>query len=68
MRVSRSSAVFMAATLQYLVAEVLELAGEEAKNHRKNRITPLMLKDCLQNDSDISKLFKNVTLGTMAVL
>lgn len=49
-RVSPSAAVYMAAVLEYLTAEVVELAGTVCKGEKKARITPRMLKTSISND------------------
>lgn len=49
-RVGVGSAVYMAATLEYLAAELLEIAGNEAMRDKKKRITPLAIKRSLKTD------------------
>ncbi len=39
-RVGQSGAIFMAATLDYLIQELLELSGEITKQHNKKLISP----------------------------
>jgi histone H2A len=39
-RVSANAAVYLAATLEYLCAEMVEIAGNIAHDRRKTRITP----------------------------
>lgn len=49
-RVGLGSAIYLAATLEYLTAEMLEIAGTDAINDHKKRITPLNIKRALKND------------------
>eukprot|EP00178_Gracilaria_changii_P015899 TRINITY_DN4469_c0_g1_i1.p1 TRINITY_DN4469_c0_g1~~TRINITY_DN4469_c0_g1_i1.p1 ORF type:complete len:111 (-),score=7.20 TRINITY_DN4469_c0_g1_i1:49-381(-) len=49
-RVGVGSAIYMAATLEYLTAELLEIAGNDATRDHKKRITPLNIKKSLKSD------------------
>jgi histone H2A len=40
MRIGIGAAVYLAAVLEYLSAELLELSGKAAKDHKKKRIIP----------------------------
>ena len=62
-RVGVGSAIYLAATLEYLTAELLEIAGNEAKSDHKKRITPMNIKRCLKNDEEMNKMLQNVTIG-----
>ncbi|KAI6172970.1 Histone H2A [Aphelenchoides besseyi] len=67
-RIGNGAAVFMAAALEYLVAEILELGGNAAKDNRKVRINPRHLVLAIRNDDEISKLLRNVTIAEGGVL
>jgi len=67
-RISSGAAVYMAATLEYLCAEVLELAGNAAKEHRKTRIVPRYIQLAIRNDEELSKLLSQVTIASGGVL
>jgi histone H2A len=49
-RVGVGSAIYMAAVLEYLTAELVEIAGNSAKGEGKKRITPLAIKNALKGD------------------
>ena len=42
-RISKGAPVYMAAVLEYMAAEILEIAGNIAKREKKVRITPRMI-------------------------
>ncbi len=56
----------MAAVLEYLTAELVEIAGNSAKNEGKKRITPLAIKNALKGDDEFKKLLENVTIGLLS--
>ena len=62
-RVSQGAAVFMAATLEYLTAETLELASKTVAKGASRRITPRALCLAIRHDADLGSLLQNVTIS-----
>ncbi|KAG5679968.1 hypothetical protein PVAND_009503 [Polypedilum vanderplanki] len=61
-RVSVGSAVYCSAILEYLVAEILELASNAARENNRTRITPRHLNLAIRNDEELSRLVGNQTV------
>lgn len=61
-RISAGAAVYLAAALEYLGAELLELASSAAADTKKARITPRHVQFALRNDSELDEFCKSATV------
>lgn len=67
-RIGSGAPVYLAAVLEYLAAEVLELAGNAARDNKKNRIIPRHIQLAVRNDEELGKLLLGVTIAHGGVL
>merc|ERR1711974_331806 len=67
-RCSPGAGIFMAAVLEYLTAEVVELAGNACRDNKRKTINPRHLMLAVRNDEELSQLFKAAIIPGGGVL
>lgn len=66
-RMGTGAPVYLSAVLEYLTAEVLELAGKSARDN-KSRIVPHYIQLAMRNDEELNKHLAEVTIASGGVL
>ena len=66
-RIGARAPVYLAAVLEYLAAEVLELVGNAAKDYKKTRVVPRHIQLAIRNDEELNKLMANTTIANGGV-
>ncbi len=67
-RIGAGAPVYLGAVLEYLTAEILELAGNAAKDNKKSRVIPRHIQLAVRNDEELNKLLGGVTIASGGVL
>lgn len=67
-RIGYGTPIYMAGVIEYLVAEILELAGNAAQDDKKRRITPRHIQLAVRHDDELNKLLEGVTIPSCGVV
>jgi len=67
-RTGAGAPVYLAAVLEYLAAEILELAGNASRDNKKHRIVPRHILLAVKNDEELNKLLQDVTFSSGGVI
>lgn len=57
-RIGKTSGVYAAAVIEYMMAEILELSGNAAVQNKKTRITPRHIQLAVSQDEELSKMYE----------
>ena len=66
--IGRGAPVYLAAVIEYIVAEVMELSGNAARDNKRVRVTNRHLELAVHNDEELHRLFKHVTFASGGVI
>ena len=67
-RVGSGAPVYLAAVLEYLIAEIIELAGNAAKEQKKQRIIPRHIQLAIRNDEELNRFVGGATIASGGVI
>ena len=67
-RIGSGAPVYLAAVIEYLTAEILELAGNAARDNKKARVIPRHLQLAIRNDEELNQLLRGVTISQGGVI
>ena len=59
-RVGAGAPVYLAAVLEYLASEVLELANNAARGDKMSRIVPRHIQLAFRNEEELTKLLRSI--------
>lgn len=67
-RIGAGAPIYLAAALEYLSAEILELAADAAKENKKSRVVPRHILFAIKNDEELNRMLRGVTISQAGVL
>ena len=66
--IGKGAAIYMAAVLEYMASELLEISGNAAKEFKKKRIMPRHIQLAVRGDEELDKLLEDVTISEGGVI
>ena len=67
-KISLNGSIFLAAVLEYLSAEIMDLAGTCTKNFNKKIIVPRYIQLACQHDNELKVLMENAIIADSGVV
>ena len=67
-RFGAGASVYLAAVMEYMAAEILELAGNACRDNKKSRVIPRHIVLAVRNDEELNKFLGGVTIASGGVL
>lgn len=64
--IGKGAAVYMAAVLEYITAEVLELAGNACREENRSRIAPRHIQIAVQGDEQLNRLLGGIVVPILS--
>jgi histone H2A len=56
------AAIYIAAVLEYLTAEILEMSGHVTRESKKAHIQPRHILIAIKQDEEFNKMLRNITI------
>lgn len=67
-RIGSGAPIYLAAALEYLSAEILELAADAARDNKKTRVVPRHILLAIRNDEELNRMLSGVVISQGGVL
>lgn len=67
-RIGTGASIYVAAAIEYLSAEILELSGNAARDNNRRTIKPRHVMLAIRNDEELDKLLQHVTIAEGGVI
>ena len=63
LRVGKGASIYLAACIEYLMVEVLELSGNAARDSGRKTISPRDVQRAINNDEELKELYPDLHIG-----